>query len=258
LSRYYRILSAAGTAVVGPTPTPTATVTPTPTPTSTLVVTPTPTPTSTVPVTDCTLVIGEYTLQFNASLVEGETVTGFSTLQQACESTGTDQNVTVTPSTRDLIPGTTVLKIGSDLIVPEGFYWYSEGVQKLYVQVGQNGLCIGEGDCSAPITPTPTPTATVVVTPTPTPTPTATATPTPTPTPTPTEPLGACCVDGECIGETTQAQCTGTWFQGETCASVVCPVVTGTPTSTPTPTPTPTPTIPLAELNAGTGFTDGQ
>ncbi len=40
------------------------------------------------------------------------------------------------------------------------------------------------------------------------------------------EPLGVCCVDGQCIGTAKAAQCTsagGAWFEGEYCATFICP-----------------------------------
>ena len=39
-------------------------------------------------------------------------------------------------------------------------------------------------------------------------------------------PVGACCVDGECLGEMEELPCldrSGTWQRGETCATVTCP-----------------------------------
>jgi hypothetical protein len=46
-------------------------------------------------------------------------------------------------------------------------------------------------------------------------------------------PIGACCVDGECVGDLTEIECYGDmpkrdtrdtmWFEGETCAGFICP-----------------------------------
>jgi hypothetical protein len=36
-------------------------------------------------------------------------------------------------------------------------------------------------------------------------------------------PLGACCVDEVCIGDTIEVDCAGLWFEGESCATFVCP-----------------------------------
>ncbi|UCC30105.1 MAG: hypothetical protein JSU86_18145, partial [Phycisphaerales bacterium] len=41
-----------------------------------------------------------------------------------------------------------------------------------------------------------------------------------------TAPLGACCVDGACVGTTTEVNCqerVGLWYQGEDCATFICP-----------------------------------
>jgi|GEM_PF-1599261 len=42
-----------------------------------------------------------------------------------------------------------------------------------------------------------------------------------------TIPIGACCLDGTCLGDMTEAECDtagGVWNEGDTCASFICPV----------------------------------